>query len=162
MHARTTQPMPSAFLIVAGGLSCFVVTLSAAGEPYGTAIAGMFFVVILAFLTDRLVRLSVSLCNRTVRWSRQPPANGPVSVSAEVPRDQTADSLRQKLHSARQLEEALVEAYESRACAAEEVVRAKAIRLQAEINLVRSEHPLRSWPDECRRCGSIGEPRGDS
>ena len=60
-----------------------------------------------------------------------------------------ANELRLRLEQRRRDEDTCVEHYSRRSCPIEDVIRSKALRLQAEIELKRSEVRLKSWSEVC-------------
>jgi hypothetical protein len=63
--------------------------------------------------------------------------------------DPKTDSLKLAAESMRRNEMFCVESYSLRRCSAEDVIHAKALRLQAEIALIRYEKRLKSWSEVC-------------
>lgn len=106
-------------------------------------------VLLVAGLANLLVRLSVWLLNRTCRYCRE--ASRPSSSDKLAARgtDRHADKLRAAVESLRREEESLAERYSIRQCAAEDVIRAKSLRMRAEIALLRHERMPRSWAEVC-------------
>ncbi len=78
----------------------------------------------------------------------------PLSLFAESGRvtsmsDAETDRLRSTLELMQREEDSYVERYSRRRCSVEDVIRAKALRLEAEIKLIRHQKRFKSWAEVC-------------
>jgi hypothetical protein len=73
-------------------------------------------------------------------------ADDPPSVEVT---ETDADRLRLTLESMQRDEESCEQLYSRRRCSLEEVIRARSLRLQAEIKLIRHERRPKSWAEAC-------------
>ena len=70
--------------------------------------------------------------------------------SASPESDSDAERLKIELEANRRQEDECLARYEQRNCAMEEVLRAKALRVQAEIALIRHQDRPKTWAEVCR------------
>lgn len=106
-------------------------------------------VLVVAGIANLLTRWSVWLLNRLCRYCRESlqPSNGENSAIRGI--DRKAEELRATVESLRREEESLVQHHSYGRCATEEVIRAKSLRVQAEIVLLRHEAMPKSWAEIC-------------
>lgn len=63
--------------------------------------------------------------------------------------DAETDRLRSTLELMQQEEKSYAERYSRRRCSVEDVIRAKALRVVAEIKLIRHQKRFKSWAEVC-------------
>lgn len=103
----------------------------------GMAVVGLFVVIV-----EALLQLGLFLYSNPELGPDAPPETSADHSPASAP-DQTALALRKALDESRASEAAIGKRYEAGIGAAEDVIRAKAIRLKAEIDLIRHESVTR-------------------
>lgn len=115
-------------------------------QSLGLSVTILFPVLISVCLA---IRASVWLLNRTCRYCRKALLESSDNDASVCGIDPKTDRLESTVESMRREEASCVKRYSLRRCSAEDVIRAKALRVQAEIKLIRHETMPKSWAEVC-------------
>lgn len=128
------------FAISGVGLVMLLATMAGVFGTTAKFIVALCTTFVLVLICIELcIRTSVSLLNRACRYARQTSSVSHDDDAADCGMDPIATGLRATLDAMREDEETWARCYEARRCSLDDLVRAKSLRVQAEIALLRHE-----------------------
>jgi hypothetical protein len=114
------------------------------------SIAPYLAAILLALVCVRVfIGTSVWLLNRICRHCREAlSATSDDTAACDI--DPTTERLKSTVDSMRREEASCAARYSQRRCSSDDLIRAKSLRIQAEIELLRQEAMPKSWAEACQ------------
>ena len=126
----------------------FAALITAFGQSTQALVLFVAAAVLAALIVDAILKTSIGLLNRVQRYCRHSLLTNSIVDDFCLSRDREVGRLSAKVEAMQRHEMELANCYTRSRCAAEDVVRAKSLRLLAEIQLLRYEKMPRSWAEK--------------
>ncbi len=137
----------------------FAALITAFGQPTQALVLFLAAAIFAAWIVNAVLKATICLLNRVQRYCRDSlVVNSTVDDCCSI-RGREVGRLRANVEAMQRHEMERVDCYARSGCAAEDVIRAKSLRLLAEIQLLRYEKMPKSWSEKCAAHNPSGGQR---